>query len=61
MQAKGMFKSYFGALLWKLLEFKRVRQHQISAEFSPRFVLIVSVPRGNQSKTKIAFGDSYQY
>ena len=33
----------------------------ISAKLSTSFVLIVSVPRGDQWKSNIAFGDSYLY
>ena len=45
MEAKGMFKSEFGALFWKLWEFKLA--DKICAELSASFVMIVSVPRGH--------------
>ena len=49
----------FGALLWKLCEFRLA--HKICAELSTGFVLIVSEPREDQSKSNIAFGNSYLY
>ena len=35
--------------------------YKICAELSTSFVLIVSVPNGDQSKSNMAFGDSYLY
>ena len=40
-------------------EFKHA--HQLRAELSTSFVWMVSVPRGDQSKSNIAFEDSYLY
>ena len=51
--------SKFGVLFWKLWAFKLA--HKIYAELSTGFVLIISVPSSDQSKSNTVFMDSYLY